>query len=545
METLDSHSDGSLDLDVVIVGAGFNGIYLLHRLRDGLGLKCKIFEAGTDLGGIWHWNCYPGARVDTEVPIYEYSLPQVWKDWYWTERFPGFAELRAYFDHVDKVLDIRKDVAFNTRVVGAHFDKNSKVWQVKADDGRISRTQFLILASGLASQRYWPEWKGLDTFQGELYHSSFWPSADVDVKGKRIAIVGTGSTGIQIAQETSKEAASVTVFQRTPNLCLPMKQRKLTKEEQDNAKSTYSEIYKYRLTTFAGMAFDFALRKTLDETPEQREAFYQDLWDKGGFRFWLATYMDMLFDKSANDEAYKFWVKKTRERISDPVKRDILAPLQAPHAYGTKRPSLEQDFYEEMDKPNNHVVNVKQNPIVEIKENGIVTADGKLWEADIIALATGFDAITGEMRTMDLRDENGLLLSDKWKDGTWTYLGLTCHDFPNMFFPYGAQGPTAFANGPTCAEVQGDWIVDAIAKCEREGIVYLNATREAEEEWKRHITELSDATLFPTTDSWYMGSNIPGKPREQLNYTGGLPMYRAKIKEVLDNGFQGFVTLKA
>jgi len=268
----------------------------------------------------------------------------------------------------------------------------------------------------------------------------------------------------------------------------------------------------------------------------------------------------MLFDKKSNDQAYNFWVKKTRARITDPRKRDILAPLEAPHAWGTKRPSLEQNYYEQLDKPENDVVDVKANPIVEVKENGIVTSDGQLREFDVIALATGFDSVTGGMKNMGLKDVNGVLLKDKWSEGTWSYLGMTCNDFPNMFFLYGAQGPTAFSNGPSCVEVQGDWIVDAIAKTRKENITYLNATHEAEEEWRKKVTELSDKTLFPTTDSWYvsrfappmepiltaslryMGANIPGKPREQLNYAGGFPLYEKECRESLNNGFAGFTT---
>lgn len=421
-------------LDVIIVGAGFGGIYLLHRLRDELGLKSKIYEAGTDLGGIWHWNCYPGARVDSEVPIYEYSIPEVWKDWYWTEKYPGFQELRAYFDHVDKKLDIKKDVVFGACVVGAQFDKKTDLWEVKTEDGRTAHARYFINAIGFAAKRHIPDWPGIDTFKGQIIHSSFWPHDGVDIKGKRVAVVGTGSTGIQLAQETSKEADSVTVFQRTPNLCLPMQQRKLTREEQDKAKAEYPEIYRYRLTTFAGFPFDYVKRKTLDDTPEQREAFYEDLWQKGGFHYWLATYDDMLKETPANDEAYKFWVKKTRARITAPKKRDIMAPLKAPHAWGTKRPSLEQNYYEQMDKPNNHVVNLRETPIVEVQETGIKTSDGKLHEFDIIALATGFDSVTGGMKNMGLRDENGVELSEKWKDGTWTFLGMTCNGYPVSFF---------------------------------------------------------------------------------------------------------------
>ncbi|KAF2097636.1 cyclopentanone 1,2-monooxygenase [Rhizodiscina lignyota] len=533
-----------IDVDVLIVGAGFGGVYLLHRLRDELGLKCKIFEAGQDLGGIWHWNCYPGARVDTQIPIYEYSFEKVWKDWTWSEKYPGYAELREYFKHVDKALDVKKDVAFNSRVVHAQFDQASKKWIVKTEDGRTARAGYFINAVGFAAKRHFPDWKGLDSFKGEMHHSSFWPDSGVDVKGKRVAVIGTGSTGVQIAQETSRDGAKVTVFQRTPNLALPMRQEKLNPESQQANKKNYAQLYKDRMKTFAGFPYDFAKKKTMSDTPEEREKFYGKLWEKGGFEFWLATYDDMLYDMEANRQAYDYWAKKTRARIQDPRKRDILAPVEPPHAFGTKRPSLEQDFYEQMDKPENEVVDIKAAPITEITETGIITADGQHREFDIIALATGFDSVTGGMKNMGLKDINGVDLAEKWKLGTWTYLGITCNGFPNMFFLYGAQGPTAFANGPSAVECQGEWIVDAITKMRKENVEVLEATKEAEEAWRKKVMEESDKTLFPGTSSWYMGANVPGKPREQLNFAGGLPMYTEACYDSLDNNFKGFTTAK-
>lgn len=536
----DSYAD-DLDIDCLIIGAGFGGIYLLHHLRK-MGYNCKIFEAGKGLGGIWYWNCYPGARVDSQVPVYEYSIPEVWKDWTWSEAYPGWEELREYFKHVDKVLDVQKDVAFDSCVVGADFDQPSGKWTVKTEDGRVAKCRFLIIATGFAAKRHFPDWKGLDTFKGVVHHSSFWPNEGVDVKGKKVAVVGTGSTGVQIAQETAKEAASLTVFQRTPNLALPMAQRKITKEQQE--KKGYPKFFEDRMNTFAGFQYDFLKRKTMDDTPEQREAFFEELWRNGGFEFWLATYEDMLFDDAANREAYNFWAKKTRARITDPHKRGILAPLEPIHPFGTKRPSLEQDFYEQFNKPHVNVVDLRANPVREVVANGLITADGTLHELDIIALATGFDSVTGGMKNMGLRNIYGETLSDAWKEGTWSYLGMTCRGYPNMFFLYGPQGPTAFSNGPSCVEAQGNWIISAIAKIEKEGIKSIDPTREAEEEWRRKVAELSDKTLFPKANSWYMGANIPGKPREQLCYAGGIPLYEKECNGVLD-GWKGFNVVTA
>lgn len=537
----DSYKD-NLDVDVLIVGAGFAGVYLLHRLRDELGLNVKVYEAGTELGGIWHWNCYPGARVDTPIPCYEYSFPSIWKEWTWTEKYPGWRELREYFKFVDQKLDISKDVAFESRVISAEYDQKANKWVCKTEDGRKAQCTYLINALGFAAKRSFPDWKGMENFKGEIHHSSFWPENGVDVKGKKVAVVGTGATGIQLSQELGQQAASTTVFQRTPNLCLPMRQRKISAQEQNDDKKNYPEFFKHRMTTFAGFPYDFADKNTFDDSPEEREKFFEGLWERGGFEFWLATYKDMLFDWDANEETWQFWLKKTRQRIKDPRKRDILAPTEKPHAWGTKRPSLEQNFYEVMDQPNNDVVNIKDNNVVEVKENGLVTADGQFREFDIIALATGFDAVTGGMKNMGLKDINGVDINEKWAEGTKTYLGMTLSGHPNHFFLYGAQGPTAFSNGPSCVELQGEWIVDAIAKLRKENIKYLDATKEGENKWFDYIKEINDKTLFPHTNSWYMGANIPGKVREQLNWPGGFPLYEEKTREVLNNGFQGFVT---
>lgn len=539
------NESAEFETDVLIVGAGFGGIYLLHRLRDELGFDVKCFEAGKDVGGIWHWNCYPGARVDSPIPVYEYSLEKIWKTWSWSCKYPGWKELRKYFDHVEKQLDVKKDIHFESSVVSSEWDASRSQWTVKTEKGKTARCKYLILATGFAAKRHFPDWKGLETFEGIMHHSSFWPEEDVNVSGKKIAVIGTGSTGIQIAQECAKEAAELTVFQRTPNLCLPMQQSQLTDKEQEERKNDYAQFFVHRKTTFAGFPFDYMTKNTLDDTPEEREKIFEQLWEEGGFKLWLATYQDMLFDKEANRLHYDFWAKKTRARINDPATADILAPLEPPHAFGTKRPSLEQDFYEQFNKPNIHVVDINKNPVVEVRPKGLVTADGKLHEVDMIALATGFDSVTGGMKNMGLHDVNGIPLAEKWRTGTWSYLGTTCHGFPNMFFLYGAQGPTAFSNGPTCVEVQGDWIVDVIAKMKAEKIKSIEATKESEDVWRQKITELSNKTLFPGTNSWYMGANIPGKPREQLNYAGGFPLYQKELKETLDGGFKGFVVVGA
>lgn len=481
-----------------------------------------------------------GARVDSEVPVYELSIPEVWSGWTWTEKYPGREELMRYFDHVESVLGVKEDVEFGAKVVSADFEVPKNRWTVRAEDGRIATSKYLVIAVGcLGLAWHIPDFKGLESFKGTIHHSSSWPQSGVDVRGKRAAIIGTGATGIQISQEWAREAGGLTIFQRTPNLALPMRQGQLSAESQEAGKPTYPQFFIDRLKTFSGMRYTFFNKNAVDCTPEEREELYEKLWTNGGFEFWLATYQDTLLDPKANRFAYDFWAKKTRQRINDPKKKDILAPLQPIHPFGTKRPSLEQNYYEIFNQPNVEIVDIKDNGISEIKEDGILLMDGSFYPVDIIALATGFDAVTGNMVQMGLKSINGKPLQEEWEDGVMTYLGLCRNGYPNMFFTYGAQAPTGFSNGPSTAELQGRWIVDAIQKMEETGLSYINPTSDAEKLWKKKIDEMSNATLIPLANSWYMGANIPGKKREQLNFAGGLPAYEDECRKALST-WEGF-----
>lgn len=473
------------------------------------------------------------------MPVYELSIPEVWAGWTWTEKYPCRQELKGYFDHVDKVLGVNKDVEFGAKVVSADFDVQNNLWTVRAEDGRIATCKYFVIAAGFSAKRHIPDFKGLESFKGSVCHSSCWPQSGIDVRGKRTAVIGTGATGVQISQELAREAGSLVVFQRTPNLALPMRQGKLSAEDQEAKKTTYPQLFLDRLETFAGMRYDFVNRSAADCTPEEREGFYENLWAKGGFEFWLATYQDTLFDLKANRFAYDFWAKKTRGRINDPRKKDILAPLEPPHPFGTKRPSLEQNYYEIFNQPNVDLVNIKENCITEIKPDGILLRDGSFYPVDMIALATGFDAVTGSMTKMGLKSITGKTLQEEWKDGVMTYLGLCRSGYPNLFFTYGAHGPTAYSNGPSSIELQGRWIVDAIRKMEETGLKYIDPKPDAEEMWKKRIDDISDRTLFPLANSWYMGANVPGKKREQLSYGGGLQSYEAECRKALDT-WEGF-----
>ncbi|ROV98801.1 hypothetical protein VPNG_08379 [Cytospora leucostoma] len=532
----------NLDIDALIVGAGFSGIFMLKTLRER-GFKAVIFEAGNDIGGTWRWNCYPGANVDSAVPEYEFSWPEVYNTWNWSTNYPDYNELRLYFDHVDKIIGVKKDTAFNTVVSGASFDKATGRWVITTADGRTARARFLILGSGFAAKRYIPAWPGIERFQGTIHHSSFWPDDHIDVRGKHCAVVGTGASGVQISQEWAPLAGSLKVFQRTPNLALPMGKKPLTAEEQEVSKKHYRRSFELRECTFAGFLYDHSEKNTFDDAPDERERFYQSLWDAGGFNFWLANYSDLLKDAEANKEAYKFWAKKVRGRIGDPRKRDILAPLEMPHYFGVKRPCLEQNYYEQFNRENVDVVDVSKNGVKEFDETGITLEDGTHYDLDVIAIATGFDITTGGMTQMGLKSIHSTELSTEWLAAANTYLGTTVSGYPNMFHLYGPHGPTLLSNGPSTIEVQGRWVADAITKIQREGIKYVDATQEATKTWKDRINELSNATLFPTTRSTYMGGSVPGKAFEPVNYTGGIPMYKLEIRAALKD-WQGFSVVK-
>ncbi|TPX14526.1 uncharacterized protein E0L32_005218 [Thyridium curvatum] len=532
-----------LEVDALVVGAGFAGIFMLKTLRDR-GLKTVIFEAGNDTGGTWRWNCYPGAGVDSEVPEYEFSWPEVWKTWNWTSNYPTYQDLRAYFDHVDKVLNIKKDCAFNTVVVGGHFDADIGRWLIRTQDGRTTKAKYLVLGTGFSARRYIPDWPGMDKFKGVIHHSSFWPEEKVEVKGKRCAVIGTGATGVQIVQAWGPEAEEVKVFQRTPNLAVPMRKRPLTVEEQERNKKFYPELFGYREKNFGGFLYDWAEKNTFDDTPEEREQFYNKVWAEGGFRYWVALYKDNLMNADANRESYKFWAKKTRDRIGDPRLRDLLAPLEMPHYFGVKRPCLEYNYYEQFNRPSVDLVDIKENPIKEFTETGITLQDGTHHEFDVVAVATGFDIVTGVMTQLGLKSLNNTALQEEWTSGATTYLGLTVSGYPNMFHIYGVHGPTLLSNGPSTVEVQGRWIADAIDKMEKQNIKYINPKPEAAKEWKQHILDLNNRSLFPTVKSTYMGGSIPDKVFEPVCYSGGIPTYKAEIRQALDD-MGGFEVVKA
>lgn len=444
------------------------------------------------------------------------------------------------------MCNLSKDCAFGSVVTSAEFDTEEGKWQVGTADGRKAKARFLIIAAGFAAKRYIPDYQSMDKFQGIMHHSSFWPIEGVDARGKKVAVVGTGASGVQIIQEWGPEVEHLTVFQRTPNLALPMGKRDMTKEEQDALRPAYPELLRMREHNFAGFTYDFAERNTFEDSPEEREALYEALWKKAGFGLWLGSHKDYLFDEKSNRCVYDFWQRKQAPRVKNPEKRAVLIPEEPPHPFGVKRPCLEQNYYEVLDQDNVTIVDISSKSgteIAEFTEKGIKTSDGKEHEFDIIALATGFDITTGGMTNMGLKSINNTTLQDEWRKAANTYLGTTIAGYPNMFHLYGPHGPTLLSNGPSSVEIQGRWIRDAIKQADRQGFKYINPTQEATEKWKQRINDLSNITLLPTTRSTYMGGSVPGKAFEQVNYAGGIPLYVKEIRAVLPS-FTGFETVK-
>jgi cation diffusion facilitator CzcD-associated flavoprotein CzcO len=526
------------ELDVIIVGAGFAGIYLLDRLR-GMGMSVQVFEAGSGLGGVWYWNCYPGARVDSPGPMYQFSREDLWRDWKFSELYPSWKELREYFRYVDEKLDLSRDIRFNRRVKGADFDAASNRWTVRSSDGSVARARYFVICVGLGSKPYTPELPGLSDFAGERHHTALWPQQGLDLAGKRVGVIGTGASGVQVAQEAAAVAAHLTVFQRTPNLALPMRQRKLDDDTIRRMKEGYSVAYQKRRTSFGGFDYQFLDKAASEVSDEERKATFERVWEIGGFAPWVGSFNDLLDNEQSNRAAYDFWRDKTRARIKAPAIAEILAPTEPIHPYGAKRPSLEQNFFDIFNQSNASLVDIRKTPIKRVTRSGIKTTAGA-HELDILVLATGFDAVTGGLTSIDICGTEGKTLKEKWADGVRAHLGMATAGFPNLLFLYGPQSPNAFANGPTCVELQGDWVVDMLDHLRQRNWAHFEATALADEAWRTKVLETVDGTLFPRADSWWIGANIPGKRREMLAFAGGLGTYMTMCNECAERGYEGF-----
>jgi cation diffusion facilitator CzcD-associated flavoprotein CzcO len=527
--------------DAVVVGAGFSGMYILKGLRDKLGLKVRVYEAGETVGGTWYWNRYPGARCDSESYIYCFTWDkQLLQEWEWSERYPTQPEILRYLEYVAARHDLKRDMQFNTRVTGAEFDETSNLWTVNADSGETVTTRYLIAAVGTLSDTNLPRFKGLEKFQGKWCHTSRFPKGGIDFTGKRVAVVGTGASGIQAIPEIAQQAKQLTVFQRTANYCVPARNGKVDPERVRARKADYDGIVKRIRESGFGMEHYFIPKSALEATAEERESVFDQLWDQGGFAFPLANYQDLLFNADANDLISDYLKRKIRQAVKDPAVAEKLVPKGYP--YCTKRPPLDTNYYETFNKDNVLLVDANTDgAIEEITERGI-QAGGKEYEFDIIVFATGFDAFTGSLKALNLVGRGGRKLEDAWVHGPHTYLGIAVAGFPNFFTITGPQSPSVLSNMPVSIEQHVEWITECIDTMRRNGKTTVEATDQAQEQWVAHVNEIVGGTLLPRANSWWMSANVAGKPRAFLPYLDpeGVGGYRKRCDEIAAKGYEGF-----
>lgn len=524
-------------VDAVVVGAGLSGLYQLHRLRR-LGLSALVLEAGDDIGGTWYWNRYPGARCDIESLSYSYSFsPELDQEWEWSERYASQPEILRYIHHVADRFGLRGDVALRTRVTRAGYDRDRHLWQLSTDTGRTVTARFVILATGCMSVPKDPGIPGADSFTGAIHHTARWPREHVSFAGKRVAVIGTGCSGVQAVPVIADEAASLTVFQRTPAYVLPAHNRPLEAAETARFKARYPEFRRAQRLSRGGTVFEPPTRSALEADETERTAVYEAAWGAGFLNGLLRTYTDILTAEKANETVAEFVRAKIRSIVTDPATAELLSPRTYPFA--TKRPCLGTGYYATYNRPHVTLVDLRTTPIESITPRGIRTSAGE-HVLDMIVFATGFDALTGSQLAIDIVGKDGVNLRDRWAQGPRSYLGLVSAGFPNLFSVLGPLSPSVLTNIAVSLEQQVEWITDCITHLRRNGVTEIDATPDAEAGWGEHVAEVAARTLYPAVDSWYTGANVPGKPRVFLAYAGGLDRYREECDAVARNGYTGF-----
>jgi len=535
-DTATATATTATEFDVIVVGAGFAGMYLLHRLRK-LGLSVRVLEAGSGVGGTWYWNRYPGARCDTESMQYSYSFsPELQQDWSWSERYAPQPEILKYANHVADRFDLRRDIRFNTRVTSAVFDEARGRWTIRTYGNDILTARYCVMATGCLSNARLPDFKGLESFRGTTYHTGHWPHEGVDFTGKRVGVIGTGSSAIQAIPVIAEQAEHLYVFQRTPNYSIPARNGPMTKDYEQHWKSNYPEFRAKAREARNGIMSNFNDQSALDASPDDRQRNYEARWQTGGTTF-MASYNDLITNKAANDTAAEFVRSQIREIVKDPAVAEILAPKDYP--IGTKRICADTNYFETFNRDNVTLVDIRKAQIEELTETGIMVG-GEEYPLDAIVLATGFDAMTGALHKVDIRGRGGQTLLKKWEAGPRTYLGIMTAGFPNLFMITGPGSPSVLSNMIVSIEQHVAWITKCLAHIEeRQGRV-IEPTVEAEDAWVVHVNETAAKTLYPSAASWYMGANIPGKPRVFMPYIGGVGNYRRTCDEIAAKGYEGF-----
>ena len=535
---IDGHLNPAETVDAVVVGAGFSGMYQLHRLRE-MGLSVQVFEAGEDVGGTWFWNRYPGARVDIESMAYSFSFSkELEQDWVWSEKYSPQPELLRYAQHVADRFDLKRNITFNTRVESAHFDDDKDEWLITTECGKRVRARYFVMATGVLSAAKTPDIAGRDSYKGETYQTGLWPKEGVDFTGKRVAIIGTGSSAVQSIPLIAEEADELVVYQRTAAFSTPAFNRPLSNSEIDTMKGNYEKYRQEQRLSPAGIINpERQMERVMDVPKEERQRRFEAAWDEGLLTGLMSTFSDIQLDEAANHEVSEFIRERIRNTVQDKQTADDLTPKAFP--YATKRPCIDTDYYETYNRDNVSLVNLRRTPIEKITEDGIETSQGAR-AFDAIIYATGFDAMTGPLLRVDIRGRGGKRLVDAWIDGPTSYLGIAIHGFPNMFTITGPSSPSVLSNMLVSIEQHVDWVADCIAWMNENGKTAIEPSDEAERDWAEHTAQLAGMTLFPKADSWYMGANVPGKPRMFLAYVGGVGAYRLICDQIAATGYHGF-----
>lgn len=524
--------------DVVVVGAGFAGLYTLHSLRRR-GLSVRLFETGDNVGGTWFWNRYPGARCDVDSADYSYSFDDaLQQEWEWTERYPTQAEILRYLEHVADRFGLREDITFGTRVTSAHFDETGGLWTIGTDANTAVTARWTIMATGALSAARLPDIAGLESFAGRILHTAHWPTDGVDLRGRRVGVIGTGSSGVQAIPLIAQQADRLTVFQRTPGFVIPARNRPLAADELAAIKTDYSARRRLQRESHGGWILPPPVGLALETAPEVRTKEYESRWAAGGLAF-QTTFGDVMTDLGANETAADFVRAKIRETVSDPATADALCPRGYP--FGAKRVCIGTDYYETFNRGNVELVDVRSDPIRAIVPEGVRTGSG-VHELDVLVFATGFDALTGALGAIDIRGRDGVTLRETWRDGPRTYLGVAVAGFPNLFVITGPGSPSVLSNVVVSIEQHVEWVVDYLDHMRARGARFAEATPQAQDAWGEHLTTVAAGSLYLQADSWYLGANVPGKPRTFMPYLGGVGNYRNLCTQIAADGYRGFTT---
>lgn len=534
-------SDKKMDkgLDVLVIGAGFAGMYALHTLR-GMGFSVRVLEAASDVGGVWYWNRYPGARCDVESLQYSYSFSsELEQEWVWTEKYAAQPEILRYLEHVAERFDLRRDIEFNTRVQAMHFDEERALWQVRTEQGQTLEARFCVMATGALSVPRLPDVPGIANFKGEVHHTGQWPHEGVDFTGKRVGVIGTGSSGIQAIPQIARQASQLTVFQRTANFSIPAWNAPLSDEDQQAFKQAYAE-HRARARE-VGTLYEFSDKAASQVSAEEREREYERRWNKGGVNF-VHAFNDLMVNKASNDTIAEFVRERIRRTVKDPAVAQALCPMD--HPLGAKRICVDIGYYETYNRPNVRLVDLKATPFETVTEHTVHTRT-EAFELDALVCATGYDALTGAVLNIDIRGRGGKALREHWQDGPQTFLGLMTVGFPNMFIITGAGSPSVLVNMVVGVEQHVDWIARCLDDLRREGLATIEPSLQAQTRWVQHVNEAADKTLLPMAQSWFIGANIPGKPRVFMPYVSKIGLYRAECDRVAAQGYEGFVRTSA